>query len=155
GYGREGASDSDIEAAIDVLGLRSWVDGLPEGLDTPIGERGELLSVGERQLVSFARAAVADPGLLILDEATSSVDPQTDLALTRAIDRLSEGRTVVSIAHRMSTAEAADLVLVFDDGRLIEQGAHAELVRAGGRYAAMHAAWTNAAKTTNPGSGLT
>lgn len=148
GYGRDGATDAEIEQAIDVLGLRSWVEGLPEGLDTPIGERGGLLSVGERQLVSFARAAVADPGLLILDEATSSVDPQTDIALTRAIDRLSEGRTVLSIAHRMSTAEAADLILVFDDGELVEHGPHADLVKTGGRYSAMHAAWSSGSRLT-------
>jgi len=148
-YGREGATDEDIAAAIDVLGLRSWVDGLPNGLDTPIGERGEALSVGERQLVSFARAAVADPGLLILDEATSSVDPQTDIALTRAIDRLSEGRTVVSIAHRMSTAEAADVVLVFDDGQLVEHGSHAQLLNAAGRYSAMHEAWSSGSRLIN------
>jgi putative ABC transport system ATP-binding protein len=141
-YGRRDATEADIDQAIALLNLGPWVAGLPLGLDTPVGERGSSLSVGERQLVSFARAAVADPGILILDEATSSVDPQTDLQLTRALDRLAEGRTVVSIAHRLSTAESADLVLVFADGELIEHGGHDELVARGGRYAALFAAWT-------------
>lgn len=140
--GRAGATQIEIENAISLLGLEAWVEGLPQGLDTPVGERGSSLSVGERQLVSFARAAVADPGVLILDEATSSVDPQTDLQLTRALDRLAQGRTVVSIAHRLSTAEAADVVLVFAAGELVEHGPHDELVAAGGTYAEMFATWT-------------
>ncbi len=141
--GRADASDADVDAAIELLGLDPWIRGLAQGLDTEVGERGSLLSVGERQLVSFARAAVADPGLLILDEATSSVDPQTDLQLTRAIDQLSAGRTVLSIAHRLSTAEASDLVLVFDAGELVEQGPHAELVASDGVYARLHEAWAS------------
>ena len=141
-FGRANASDADIDRAISLLKLEPWIESMPLGLDTKVGERGSSLSVGERQLVSFARAAVADPGLFILDEATSSVDPQTDLQLTRALDRLAEGRTIVSIAHRLSTAESADVVLVFHDGRLVEQGSHSELVGAGGRYAELFAAWT-------------
>lgn len=141
--GRVGATDHDVDAAVELLGLGSWVSGLANGIDTEVGERGALLSVGERQLVSFARAAVADPGLLILDEATSSVDPQTDIQLTRAIEQLSTGRTVISIAHRLSTAEAADVVLVFDDGELVEQGPHGALVTEGGVYARLHEAWTS------------
>jgi len=141
-YGRANAKNADIDRAIELLNLNQWIADMALGLDTPVGERGSSLSVGERQLVSFARAAVADPGILILDEATSSVDPQTDLHLTRALDRLAEGRTIVSIAHRLSTAESADIVLVFSDGELIEQGSHGELVAAGGRYAELFAAWT-------------
>ncbi len=141
-FGREGTTAADIDRALDVLNLADWVDSLPSGLNTEVGDRGSFLSVGERQLVSFARATVANPGLLILDEATSSVDPQTDQALTRALDRLAEGRTLISIAHRLSTAEAADLVLVFDRGRLAEQGSHDELVAAGGIYAGLFEAWT-------------
>jgi ATP-binding cassette subfamily B protein len=141
-FGRVGAVDADIDRAIELLNLGVWVEGLPLGLETPVGERGSSLSVGERQLVSFARAAVADPGILILDEATSSVDPQTDLQLTRARDRFAAGRTIVSIAHRLSTAESADIVLVFHDGKLIEQGSHDDLVGLGGRYADLFAAWT-------------
>lgn len=140
--GRTGATESEIGEAIELLGLEAWVAGLPLGLDTPVGERGSSLSVGERQLVSFARAAVADPGLLILDEATSSVDPQTDLQLTRALDRLAQGRTIVSIAHRLSTAVAADVVLVFAGGELVEVGHHDELVELQGTYADMFATWS-------------
>ncbi len=97
--------------------------------------------MGERQLVALARAQLGDPGLLILDEATSSVDPETEQALTEALARLSAGRTVVSIAHRLSTAERADLVVVVDAGRVVELGTHAELVTAGGTYAGLHASW--------------
>jgi putative ABC transport system ATP-binding protein len=140
-YGREGASRSDVVEAFERLGLGAWVDRLPRGLDTPVGERGEQLSVGERQLVALARAQLADPGLLVLDEATSAVDPETDQALTTALRRLAEGRTLVSVAHRLATAEAADLVLVFDHGSLVERGSHDELVARGGVYAGLHRAW--------------
>jgi ABC-type multidrug transport system fused ATPase/permease subunit len=97
--------------------------------------------VGERQLVALARAQLADPGLLILDEATSSVDPETERALASALLTLAEGRTTISIAHRLSTAEAADLVLVFDAGNLMEQGSHDELVAQGGIYAGLYESW--------------
>ena len=143
-YGRPGADHTDVLAAIDMLGLAAWVEALPGGLNTQVGERGRSLSVGERQLVSFARAAVASPGLLILDEATSSVDPQTDVMLTESLQRLSVGRTVVSIAHRLSTAEAADLIIVFDQGRIVEHGHHDELLALGGVYSGQYAAWTAA-----------
>ena len=144
--GRKDATDADIAEAIDLLGLSEWIASLPNGLDTEVGERGSLLSVGERQLVSFARAAVADPGLLILDEATSSVDPQTDLQLTRAIEQVSVGRTVISIAHRLATAEAADLVLVFDQGQLVESGPHDVLAAGTGPYSKLYAAWSSSAQ---------
>jgi ATP-binding cassette subfamily B protein len=140
-YGREGATDLDVEAAFEELGLGWWVKGLPEGLDTPVGERGENLSVGERQLVALARAQIAGPGLLILDEATSAVDPETERALGEALERLSHGRTTVTIAHRLSTAEDAEQVLVFDRGRIVERGVHAELVAAGGVYASLYQSW--------------
>ncbi len=133
--------DGRVRAAFAALGLGWWVDRLPNGLDTQVGERGENLSVGERQLVALARAQLADPGLLVLDEATSAVDPETDQALTTALRRLAEGRTLVSVAHRLSTAEAADLVLVFEAGRLVEHGPHRELVARGGVYTGLHRAW--------------
>jgi putative ABC transport system ATP-binding protein len=139
--GRDGATDADIEDAVTSLELGDWVAGLPDGLDTEVGARGDYLSVGERQLVALIRAALADPGLLILDEATSSVDPETDRALTQTIARLSTGRTVVSIAHRLATAEAADLIIVFDAGQIVEVGRHDELVDAGGIYGRLHEAW--------------
>jgi putative ABC transport system ATP-binding protein len=139
--GNGAAEDADVRAAFGALGLGWWLDELPLGLETPVGERGGNLSVGERQLVALARAQLGDPGLLVLDEATSAVDAETERALTRALDRLSEGRTIVSIAHRLSTAETADLVLVFADGRIVERGTHAELVAAGGTYAALYRSW--------------
>ncbi len=139
--GRIGATNADITAAVKSLDLGAWVGRLPNGLDTEVGARGGYLSVGERQLVALIRAALADPGLLILDEATSSVDPETDRALTDTIARLSTGRTVVSIAHRLATAEAADLIVVFDKGAIVEMGPHAELVGEGGIYGRLHEAW--------------
>ncbi len=140
-YGRPGATAVDAVAAFVSLGLDEWVASLPAGIDTPVGERGESLSVGERQLVALARAHLADPGLLILDEATSAVDPETEQALEHALARLSEGRTTISIAHRLSTAERADLVFVFDDGHVVERGRHADLAAAGGVYSGLHESW--------------
>jgi len=139
--GREGATPAEVVAAVADLGLEEWMAGLPRGLETEVGERGEGLSVGERQLIALVRAHLADPGLLILDEATSAVDPRTERTLTTALHRLAEGRTTVSVAHRLSTAEQADLVLVFDAGALVESGSHEELVALGGRYAELYRSW--------------
>jgi ABC-type multidrug transport system fused ATPase/permease subunit len=151
--GRHGATDADIESAFEGLGLRSWVDQLPEGLDTVAGERGDNLSVGERQLVALARAQLGRAGLLVLDEATSAVDPETERALSEALDRLATGRTTVSIAHRLSTAQASDLVLVFDAGRLVEQGDHDELVAVGGVYAGLYESWIGNTRTATVDAG--
>ncbi len=140
-YGRDGATDDDVATAFDELALSEWVASLPDGLATRAGERGEALSVGERQLVALVRAQVSDPGLLILDEATSAVDPATERRITEALRRMSIGRTVMTIAHRLSTAEAADTVFVFDAGRLVERGTHDELVQAGGRYQTLYQSW--------------
>jgi ATP-binding cassette, subfamily B, bacterial len=151
--GRAGATDAEVEASFGSLGLDWWVARLADGLDTVVGERGENLSVGERQLIALARAHVANPGLLILDEATSAVDPETERALSTALVRLAEGRTIVSVAHRLSTAEAADLVLVFDRGEVVERGTHHDLVASGGRYADLYASWlgnTRTSTTRNP-----
>ncbi len=144
--GRPSATDEEVEAAFRSLGLGWWLDSLPEGLHTRLGERGDRLSVGERQLVALARAELADAGLLLLDEATSAVDPETERALAEALLRLGEGRTTVTVAHRLSTAERADLVFVFDQGRVIERGRHDELVAAGGVYARLHATWLGATR---------
>jgi putative ABC transport system ATP-binding protein len=139
--GREGANDREVETAFEELGLGEWVRSLQDGLDTRAGERGEQLSVGERQLIALVRAQVADPGLLILDEATSAVDPATEARITEALRRLSAGRTTVTIAHRLSTAEHADRVLVFDHGEIVESGTHEELVTLGGVYAGLYESW--------------
>ena len=140
-YGRPEATDAEIALAFTELGLADWVEQLPQGLQSRVGERGESLSVGERQLVAVARAYVADPGLLVLDEATSAVDPATEVRLNRALDSLTRGRTTLVIAHRLSTAEAADEVLVVDRGVVVQRGPHAELVQQDGVYARLHASW--------------
>jgi ATP-binding cassette, subfamily B, bacterial len=140
-YGRPGLTDDDVRTALEELGLGDWVAGLAEGVATRVGQRGESLSAGERQLVAVARAYVADPDLLVLDEATSAVDPATERRLTHALDRLTDGRTTLTIAHRLSTAERADEVLVVDAGRVVQRGSHAELVDAEGPYARLHASW--------------
>jgi len=134
-------SEREIEAAMVELGLADWLETLPDGLATPVGERGGSLSAGERQLVALARAFVAEPDLLVLDEATSAVDPATDVRLQRALDGVTRGRTSVTIAHRLSTAESADDVLVFDAGRVVERGRHADLLALGGVYARLHESW--------------
>lgn len=140
-YGRKDATDAELLKVIDDLELADWFGSLPHGLDSEVGQRGESLSAGERQLVALVRSALADPEFIVLDEATSAVDPQTELRATRALDKLLEGRSSVTIAHRLSTAENADRVLVFDAGHIVEDGTHAELVEQEGVYARLHASW--------------
>ncbi len=140
-YGKPDAGRRELESAFLELGLDRWLDQLPSGLETAVGERGSSLSAGERQLVALVRAWISTPDLLVMDEATSAVDPALDVQLRRAIDRLTAGRTSVTIAHRLATAEAADEVLVFDRGRLVERGAHADLLARGGVYAGLYADW--------------
>jgi len=140
-YGRLDATEDDILASADELGLGDWLAGLPRGLATPVGQRGESLSAGERQLVALLRAHLADPDLLVLDEATSAVDPHLEMRIGRALERLMSGRTSVTIAHRMSTAENADEVVVVDAGRIVQRGPHAALVTQEGAYAGLHASW--------------
>ncbi len=141
-YGRPGIPEDDIVRAFEDLELGDWLSGLPGGVATPVGERGGRLSAGERQLVALARAWVAGPDLLILDEATSAVDPALEVRLRRAVERLTAGRTSVTVAHRLSTAEAADEVLVLDQGRLVQRGTHRTLVAEGGVYGRLHADWS-------------
>jgi putative ABC transport system ATP-binding protein len=140
-FARPSASRQDVQLAFTELGLADWVAGLPHGLDTHVGQRGESLSAGERQLVALARAYLADPDLLVLDEATSAVDPAKEVRIQRALDGLSRGRTAIAIAHRLSTAEAADVVLVVDAGCVVQRGPAARLVMQDGVYAQLHASW--------------
>jgi ATP-binding cassette subfamily B protein len=141
-FARPELSDDDLELAFTELGLADWAAGLPHGLDTSVGERGEALSVGERQLVALIRAYVADPDLLVLDEATSAVDPATEVRLQRALDAVTRGRTTVAVAHRLSTAQAADEVIVVDAGRIVQRGPHAELLQdPESIYAKLYASW--------------
>jgi putative ABC transport system ATP-binding protein len=140
-FGRPEASEDDVRLTLTELGLDAWAATLPLGLATDVGQRGESLSAGERQLVALARAYLADPDLLVLDEATSAVDPSTEVRLQRALDSLTRGRTSIAIAHRLSTAQAADEVIVVDAGRVVERGRHDELVRLGGVYSRLHDSW--------------
>ncbi len=139
--GRPDLDDAGVEAAFADLGLADWLAGVPGGVEARVGERGEDLSAGERQLVALARAYVADPDLLVLDEATSAVDPATERRLSTALEGLTRGRTAVTIAHRLSTAERADEVLVIDRGEVVQRGSHHHLLAEGGVYARLHANW--------------
>ena len=142
-YGAPGVSDAVIATAMEDLGLGGWLATMPAGLATPVGQRGESLSVGERQLVALARAYLAHPDVLVFDEATSAVDPATEVCLQHALNRLTRGRTAIFIAHRLATAETADEIFVFSEGRLVERGSHAELLAANGGYTALHGSWTS------------
>ena len=140
--GREGTTDEEIVDALQRIGIYEHFASLPDGLQTEVQERGSRLSAGERQLVSLARAALANPAVLVLDEATSNLDPGTESTVEHALNALMEGRTVIVIAHRLSTAERADRVAVVDAGGILELGPHEELVAKGGRYAALFASWS-------------
>ena len=135
--GKPGATEQEARESLSRLGCLGQFEALPDGLQTVVGERGSGLSVGQRQLICFARALIADPLILVLDEATSAVDSLTELRLQRALARLMYRRTSFVVAHRLSTIEQADLVLVLDQGRIIERGTHPELLALGGVYAQM------------------
>lgn len=146
--GKPDATPAEVERTFLRLDIAEWLEESAAGLDTQVGERGSALSVGERQLVTLVRAAIADPEILVLDEATSAVDPATEAHISRALRELATGRTVVTVAHRISTAEAADRVLVFDHARLVQDGTHKQLSTEDGPYARLHKAWQ--AGTTHP-----
>ena len=138
-YGRLNASDEEVEEAARAVGAHDLIARLPEGYDTPIRERGRNLSVGQRQLISFARALLADPRILILDEATANIDTFTELIVQQGLKRLLAGRTALVIAHRLSTIKGADNIVVLQAGRIIEQGTHAQLLQQNGAYASLYA----------------
>ncbi len=140
-FARPDASDDEVWATCQTVGIDDLVDRLPEGLDTPVHERGVSLSSGERQLLALARAFFARPRVLVLDEATSNLDLTSEARIERALDVVLEGRTAIVIAHRLATAKRADRIVVVEDGRIVEQGPHDELVRQAGPYAAMYATW--------------
>jgi ATP-binding cassette subfamily B protein len=144
-FGRPESTDDELRAALEAVGALEFVEALPDGLDTEVQERGGRLSAGQRQLISFARALVADPRLLILDEATSSVDLRTESRIERALATLLVGRTAIVIAHRLSTIRRADRIVVLEDGEIAEQGRHAELLTLRGRYAGLYRDWEDAA----------
>lgn len=149
-FGRPDATDGELVAACRGLGVHDFIESLPDGYDTIVSHRGSSLSAGEKQLISLARAFLADPPVLILDEATSSLDPRTESLVEDAIRRLYTGRTTIIVAHRLSTAEHADRVLVIDGGRLVEDGHHDQLAKGDGLYAALYRKWAPAAQPATP-----
>ena len=142
------ATDAVLREAFSDLELDDWLETLPNGIDTHVGQRGGSLSAGERQLVALVRAAVVRPDVLILDEATSSVDASTEVRISRALRKLALGRTTVSIAHRLSTAARAERVLLLENGRIVEDGSHDQLIAKNGRYARQYQTWVSSTQST-------
>jgi ATP-binding cassette subfamily B protein len=149
-YGRPDATDLDVERAAREVGAHAFIGSLPGGYQTPVAERGRSLSAGQRQLLCLARAALVDPALLILDEATSNLDLATESRVRRAMRSLARGRTTLLIAHRLQTARTADRIVVLEEGRIVEQGAHDELVAHHGHYATLWEAFAQASRPVRP-----
>ena len=141
------ASDSQLRDVFIDLEIDDWLDALPEGINTHVGQRGGSLSAGERQLIALVRAAVVRPDVLILDEATSSVDALTEVRISKALNKLAKGRTTVSIAHRLSTAARADRVVLLEQGRVVEDGSHLQLLAANGKYAEQYETWVSSTQS--------
>lgn len=137
-YGKRGATDSEVERVARMIGGGDWIDSLPNGLDTKVGERGGSLSMGQRQLVALARVLIQDPAIFILDEATASVDPLTEALIQEGLDVVLENRTSIVIAHRLSTIKNADRIIVLSEGKIIEEGNHESLLQRGGHYAELY-----------------
>src|SRR5688500_18651704 len=150
-YARPEATDEEVLEACRAVGIDDLVARLPLGIDTPVHERGVSLSSGERQLLALARAFLARPRVLVLDEATSNLDLKSETRIERALDVLLEGRTAIIIAHRLATAMRADRIAVVHAGRIVEIGSHAELLAAGGRYAELYATWSSHAEAPSAG----
>ena len=146
-FAKPDATDAELSLAVQRLGLEDWVNALPDGLDTQVGQRGQALSAGERQMVALLRASLVSPDVLILDEATSSVDALTEVRLSRALEKLASNRTTISIAHRLSTAARADRVIVLSNGKVVEDGPHAALMERAGEYRRMYDSWLAATNT--------
>ncbi len=142
-FSRPEATDDEVLAAINAVGLQDLIDRLPYGIDTEVHERGQSLASGERQLIALARAFIASPRVLVLDEATSNLDLKSEGKVETALDLLLDGRTAILIAHRLTTAMRADRIIVVDDGKIVESGSHDELVSKDGRYAEMYSTWSN------------
>jgi ATP-binding cassette subfamily B protein len=134
-FGRPGATDAEVREAAQAAAAHEFIAALPQGYDTWLGERGVMLSGGQKQRIAIARAILRDAKVLLLDEATSALDAESERAVQEAVDRLSEGRTVLVVAHRLATVKKADRIVVFDEGRVVAMGRHDDLVAEGGLYA--------------------
>jgi ATP-binding cassette subfamily B protein len=134
-FAKPDATDDEIEAAVDAARIRNLIESLPDGYDTVVGERGYRFSGGEKQRIAIARTILRNPPILVLDEATSSLDTETERQVQQALDELASGRTTIAIAHRLTTVVDADQIVVLDGGRIVERGRHDELLALGGRYA--------------------